>query len=660
MDRFNWPYHNNDSYYNPVYQEDGQHTFHPETGQTSGGGAASGASWSYPGQSYQDFNVQPQIPFSPGPDWESALRTPQPMAMEDVLHSPIPQRDGQYSSQPETGQTSAGGAASEPWWSQPTPGQLQPYQDFNFPAQIPPSFGSDLEYLQPSHQPMVLADSVQNDASLAPSNPQPAAAPGCRPPRAKGRPPAKERFLAGLEAFARGVDLKDCSPTLRFNDYIRNDGTMILRGIGLYRQLTDEQKTLLQEAIIARQNVRPEVPSPAKERFLAGLEAFAQGVALADCSSTLRFSEYIKNDGSLVRKGIPLYNNQLTDAEKTLLREAVIARQNVRPEVIVDDHFLAGLDNYVQGAKLKDCSATISFGNYVSDNGYLHRQGRALLDRLTQADQERVNDALLSRRQFYLNRAMENAPVDERFLAGFDNYVQGVSVLKCSETLQFGVYVSNDGRLHKRGRELFNRLPAEDQNRVNQALATRRKKAAEQISGDLPYFYTALEPYSNGLDLQACSNQRGLSQEERHQKVERYLTPEGGLTVKGQLLIENLSPDEQLEVWKKVEARRQHINPSAQVPELSWPLPEIPALMPEQGGMDPTAMVDPIQTETTVDPMQTEAMWATVWQYTGQAMPGTWAIPSESTEPPIPSYNNEAFGADFQHLYGPHADQYPG
>ncbi|MEJ2066112.1 MAG: hypothetical protein P8X74_23010, partial [Reinekea sp.] len=586
-----------------------------------------------------------QIPFSPGPDWESALRTPQPMAMEDVLHSPIPQRDGQYSSQPETGQTSAGGAASEPWWSQPTPGQLQPYQDFNFPAQIPPSFGSDLEYLQPSHQPMVLADSVQNDASLAPSNPQPAAAPGCRPPRAKGRPPAKERFLAGLEAFARGVDLKDCSPTLRFNDYIRNDGTMILRGIGLYRQLTDEQKTLLQEAIIARQNVRPEVPSPAKERFLAGLEAFAQGVALADCSSTLRFSEYIKNDGSLVRKGIPLYNNQLTDAEKTLLREAVIARQNVRPEVIVDDHFLAGLDNYVQGAKLKDCSATISFGNYVSDNGYLHRQGRALLDRLTQADQERVNDALLSRRQFYLNRAMKTPTVEERFLAGLDSYAQGVLLSDCSRTVQFGSYVTDKGRLFERGEALYKNLLPEDQNRVSQALAARRRWAAERISGDLPHFLAALEPYSYGMDLKECGKQAGLTMEvERYQKVGKYLTPEGGLTPDGELLIENLSPDQQNDVWDKVRQRRQHMDPSAQ-------LPEIPASMPEMEGMDSTAMVDP---------MQTEAMWATVWQLTGQAMPRTWGIPSESVEPLIPSYNNEAFGADFQHYYGPYANQYSG
>ncbi|MEJ2045643.1 MAG: hypothetical protein P8X74_15140 [Reinekea sp.] len=631
MDRFNWSYHNNDPYYNPVYQEDGQHTFHPETGQTSGGGAASGASWSYPGQSYQDFNVQPQIPFSPGPDWESALRTPQPMTMEDIIHSPIHQRDGQY--------TSAGGPASGSWWSQPTPGQFQPYQDFNFPAQIPPSL-----------QPMVLEDSVQNDAPLALSNPQPAAAPGSSMASTERLPPAKERFLAGLEAFAQGVDLTDCSPTLRFSEYIKSDGSMVRKGIRLYDQLADAEKMLLRQAVIARQKVRPEGPGPAKERFLAGLKAFAQGAELNHCSPTLRFSHYIKNDGTMTHQGRCLHN-RFTDGEKNLLSEAVITRRKVLRESTAEGRLLAGLDNYARGVPLVDCSSTINFDDYVTDNGYLYQQGQALRDRLSPEDQERLNDALLSRYRFYLNRAMQNAPVEKRFLAGLDNYAQGAPLINCSATLQYGDCVTDDGRLHQRGRELFDRLSAEDQNRVNQALAARRRKAAEQISGDLPYFYTALEPYSNGLDLQACSNQRGLSQEERHQKVESYLTPEGGLTAKGQLLIENLPLDEQLEVWKKVEARRQHINPSAQVPESPWQLPEIPASMPEMGGMDPTAMVDS---------MQTEAMWATVWQLTGQAMPGTWGIPSESTEPPISSYSNEAFGADFQHQYGPYADQYPG
>ncbi|MEJ2045996.1 MAG: hypothetical protein P8X89_22290 [Reinekea sp.] len=542
--------------YRPIYQEDSQHIFHPETGQTSGGGAASGASWSYPGQSYQDFNVQPQIPFSPGPDWESALRTPQPMAMEDLIRSPIHQRDGQY--------TSAGVPASGPWWSQPTPDQLQTYQDFNFPAQISPSLGSDLEHLQPPLQPMVLEDSVQTDASLAPSNPQPAAAPG-----------------------------SSMAPTERL--------------------------------------------PPVKERFLAGLEAFARGEALVDCSSTLEFTSYINDDGRIVRKGISLCN-RLTDAEKGLLRHAIIARQKTRFGGSSEERFLASLDNYAQGVPVINCSATFpSFKAYVTDDGFLQKPGIALRNRMSQKDQERVNDALLSRQQFYLKRVMNNSPVEERFLAGLDNYAQGIPLANCSATLRFHPFVTDDGKLLKRGEGLYKKLSPEDQDRVNKVLATRRRGAAERISGDLRPFLVALEPYSNGWDLQTCGKQSGLKR-----KVERYLTPEGGLTARGELLIENLPLNEQLAVQRTVEARRQHINPSAQVPESPWQLPEIPASMSEMGRMDPTSMYSP---------MQTEAMMAAAWQYTGQAMPGIWGMPSESAEPSIPHWpGNRAR----------YADQYPG
>ncbi|MEJ2065592.1 MAG: hypothetical protein P8X74_20330 [Reinekea sp.] len=570
MDRINFNAYDHFHYYNQTYQEGGQPTFQPETGQTSGGVAASGTSWNYPGQSYQDFNVQAQIPYSPGPDWESALRTPQPMAMEDLIHGQIHQQDGQYSSY-ETGQTSAGGPASEPWRSQPTPGQLQPYQDSNFPAQIPPSLGSDWEYVQQSPQPNALEGIVENELPLAPSNPQPAAAPR----------PAKERFLAGLEAFAQGVDLRGCSSTIKFSNYIRTDGTLISKGHSLYAQLTKE--------------------------------------------------------------------------EREWLDQAIAARQKSRIDPVFRENFMAGLENYAQGARLIDCSETIVFRRYVSDDGRLHKDGKKLLSRLSPEDQEQFNQALLSRSDFYLKRTIENVPVDERFLTSLDNYARGLKLSECGGGPHFRNYVTYDGKLQKDGRGLYSKMTPQEQDRVDQALATRRRMAAARISGDLLHFLNVLEPYSRGLELHLCRLMSGLQI-----KAEKYLTPEGGLTAKGELLIENLPLNKQLEVKDKVEQRRQLLNPGAQVPEPSWQLPEIPASMPEMAGMDPTAMFDPIQTEAMVDPMQTEAMWASVWQMTGQAMPGTWGIPSESAEPPIPSYNNEAFGADFQHYYGPYADQYPG
>ncbi|MEJ2046225.1 MAG: hypothetical protein P8X89_23460 [Reinekea sp.] len=602
MDRMNSNSYDHFHYYNQTYQGDGQHIFQPGTGQTSGGVAASGASWNHPGQSYQDFNVQEQIPFSPGPDWESALRTPQPMTMEDIIHSQIHQQDGQYSFQPETEQTFAEGPASGPWWSQPAPGQPQPYQNFNFPAQIPPLFESDmgLEYLQSAQsacQPMVLEDAAQNEAHLAPSNPQPAAAPSCGKAPTTELPPAKERFLAGLEAFARGVALKDCSLSLRFRNYIKDDGTIVNRGISLYDQFTEAEKTLLRQAISARQEIKSTKDS-------------------------------------------------------------------------VDKRFLAGLDNYAQGVQLANCSATLKFKTYVTDSGYLHEDGHVLVNRLSPADRQRVNDALLSRRDFYSKRAEDKGSVEKHFLAGLDDYAQDAMLSACAKMICFSKYLTDDGKMNPEGHALYKRLSPQNRNRVNQALVARRRMAAQRIAGDLPYFMKALEPYSTGVDFQTCAKESGLTRKsELYPKVERYLTPEGGLTAKGELLIENLPLEEQLDVKTKVEQRRQLINPGAQVPESPWQLPEIPASMPEMGGMDPTAMVDPMQTEAMVDPMQmeamvdpmqTEAIWASVWQMTGQAMPGIWGIPSESAEPSIPFYDNEAFGVDFQHDYGPYADQYPG
>ncbi|MEJ2044549.1 MAG: hypothetical protein P8X89_14875 [Reinekea sp.] len=706
MDSFYWNGNNANHYYDHCYsqthQEGDQHASQPETGQTSGGVAASGALWSHPvpEQSYQDFNVQAQIPYSPRPDWESFLRTPQPMTMEDIIYSqihqqdaqpetgqtsaggsasgpwwsqPTPdqlqphqdsnfsvhQQDGQYSSQPETGQTSAGGPASGPWWSQPTPDQLQPYQDSNFPVQIQSSLGSDLglEYLQPP-QPMVLEDTIQNDAPLAPFDPQPAAP-------TNGLPPSKERFLAGLEAYARGAALKDCSSSIQFANCIRNDGSMTTYGQGLYKQLTDAEKILLEQAIIARQGTR-DIKVPVKERFLAGLDNYARGAPLAHCSATLKFSIYVTDSGYLHPDGEYL-RDRLPQGEQAQLDDALLSRRkfysskaNRANKAPVEERFLAGLDKYAQGVPLINCSTTIDFGSYVTDTGSLRPRGVGLRKNLLPKDQDRLNAALIARHELHSNRA-NKAPVEERFLAGLDNYAQGVQLDSCSATLSFDIYVTDDGKLHRDGRGLYKRLSPQDQNRVNQALAVRRRMAAERIAGDLPYFIKALKPYSTGVDFHTCAKESGLTRKpERHQKVERYLTPEGGLTARGELLIENLPLEEQLDVKVKVEQRRQLINPGAQVPESPWPMPEIPASMPEMGGMDQAPMVDPMQTETMVDPMQTEAMWATVWQLTGQAVPGTWGMPSESVEPLIPSYDREAFGEDFQYHYDPHADQYPG
>ncbi|MEJ2045950.1 MAG: hypothetical protein P8X74_18985 [Reinekea sp.] len=658
MDRIYCNPDNTDHYcYSQIHQEDGQYISQPETGQTSGT-AASGPLWSHPApdqpQPYQSFDLPAQIPLSPSPNLEYFLNLPQPMTFEDIILSQIYQEDGQHTSQPEAGQTSAEGPASGPSWSHPTLGRPQPYHGFNLPAQIPlwsrPDGGAS--------QPTTVADISQHDALPGSSSSQPAAPSRRRKPRVKGLPPVKERFLAGLEAFGRGVLLKDCSLSIRFSNYIKSDGRLTNLGPGLYDQLTEAEKTRLEQAIIARRGTKL-IKRTIKTRFLEGLDNYAQGVQLKDCSVTLQFKHYATDNGHLHKAGQDvckgLSPKDLARVNQALLcrRESYLKRAMANPTVA--ERFLAGLDNYAQGVQLKDCSETIQFNDYVTDDGRLHPLGQNLRNNLPLEDQARLNQALLCRRESYSNRTMANPSVEKRFLASLDNYARGLLLGECAENIKLRIYVSDDGRLQQgrgQGQSLYHSLSWDDKMRVDQALTARRKIYAQRIAKDVDNFMATLEPYANGLSLQECGKKSGLKK-----KAIAYLTPEGGLTYKGQRLIENLQPGQLNKVLEAIGKRQQHRELNPQVPEPEWQWPENLSSMMELGGMDldPAAMVDPIQAETMYYPMQmesmqTETMWASVWQLTGQAVPG----PSGSAESSIPYYGSETVGTDFRHQYGPH------
>jgi hypothetical protein len=499
----------------------------------------------------------------------------------------------QYISQPEAGQTSGGVAASGPSWSYPTPSQPQPYPDFNFPQWIPPSLGEDLEYLLRTPQPTPWENIIQNDAPPEPSNAQPAV----KKRRRRKFTEVKEQFLASLDKYAHGYTLDGCSTTIDLNAYLNDAGYLRPKGIVLYNKLEQKDKDLVDQALADRQDRKGSKEGPVSDK--------------------------------------------------------------------VRSSFLEGLDAYANGALLRDCSATLSFDVYVTSKGTLHKRGEDLYNCLEQGDKDRIDDALRARREI---------PIDDTFmddfLGGLEAYSRGAPLTECFATVHFSTYVTSDGRLLPAGKRLRKKLAGrEEEILINKALADRKRITAQQISGDLPDFMKALEPYSNGLDLLECGIQSGLTG-----RLERYLTPEGGLTAKGELLIENLPPDEQLEVLNMVGRRKQFTDPSAQpVPESPpW---QLPSSMQDMRGMDQAAMVDPIQSDAMVDPMQTEAMWATAWQLTGQAVPG----PSAPAESPIPYYDSEAIWADFQHPLwpiqtdntertgpphqpgdrGPYADQYP-
>ncbi|MEJ2074507.1 MAG: hypothetical protein P8X79_13730 [Reinekea sp.] len=174
----------------------------------------------------------------------------------------------------------------------------------------------------------------------------------------------------------------------------------------------------------------------------------------------------------------------------------------------------------------------------------------------------------------------------------------------------------------------YNRFCPNDKDRVDRALTDRGRVVTQRTAKDVPKFMDTLEPYGNGLSLQKCGNWSGLKRKETS-----YLTSEGGHTRKGKRQIENLRPDQRNEILDAITKRQRHIELNPQMPEPSWQWPEMLSPMPE---MDPAHR------------MQMEAMRATTWQLTSQAVPG----PLESPEPPIPYYDSDAVGADFQHEYG--------
>ncbi|MEJ2044711.1 MAG: hypothetical protein P8X74_06685 [Reinekea sp.] len=476
-------------------------------------------------------------------------------------YSQMYQEDAQHTAQPEAGQTSAG---------VPTNWALGSHS-----APIPSSPGTDLEYLLRTPQPTTLEEAIlpfpqQNVVEDISHNnelpdPQPTVKKQGRKPRKK-QPPIKERFLAGLKAFEQGASLKDCASSFQFRDYITTNGRMVKRGGALYRQLTAEEKTRLDQAIIAR-------------------------------------------------KGAKVF--QLADKDTTAER------------------FLAGLDKYAQGIPLRDCSATLGFRLYVSDDGRLQKAGQYVYASLRPEDQAQVDKALDSRNRFY----RERVATEQRFLAGLDNYAQGVPLVSCSATLRLGKYLSTDGYLQESGQSLYNRLSLDDKVRVDQALTARGKRFTQGAAKDVATFMAALKPYASGLTLQECGTQSGLKR-----KANTYLTAEGGLTSKGNRLIENLQPDQRNEVWNAIGERQLRTESNLPVPESPWQWPDTLPSMMDMEAVNPAAMAGPTQTEN---------MWATVWQLTGQTMQGRLGIPSELAEPRIDYAGSDAVEEDFQHQYGP-------
>ncbi|MEJ2044618.1 MAG: hypothetical protein P8X74_15580 [Reinekea sp.] len=469
------------------------------------------------------------------------------------------QEYGQHASQPEAGYRFQGipasmASGSVPALEQPdlNPSTLEP---------IPFSPGMDWEYLLRTPQPTTLEEIIQNNTPPVSPTPQPAA------PRR--RLSIRERFMAGIDKYAQGVPLKDCSETIPFRNYVSDSGQLHKRGREVYAGLSSDNQDRVNQALLSRQ----------------------------------------KNCGERsVSKGT------------------------------VEGRFLAGLDKYAQGVPLKECSETLQFANYVADNGSLHQMGQALYDSMSPEDQARVNRALISRSSLHCSWLADNDTIQERFLAVLDDYARGLSIAKCSKYIHLNQYVTDDGHVQtKKGQSLYNRLSKDDKTRVDQALAKRAKIFTRCAAKDVDKFMATLEPYANGLPLSKCGNQSGLKR-----KANDYFTPEGGLTRKGNRLIENLQPDQLTKVWDAINKRPQSMELNPQVPESPWRWPEMLSPMPE---------IDAVNQAPMADLMQGENMSSAIWQLTGQAMQGRF----ESAEPHMDFFGSDAVGADiFSTSIGPH------
>ncbi|MEJ2065614.1 MAG: hypothetical protein P8X74_20440 [Reinekea sp.] len=502
MDRTNWIPCNSDYYsYNQTHQEGAQHASQPEAGQTSFGVPASGASWSHP--AYLNPNTPVQIPSSPGADLEYFLQTFQPTILDEIT-------------QPEAGQTSAGVPTSGMSWSHPA--HLNP----NMPALIPSSPGQDLEYFLRTFQPTILDEITQSEAGQTSAEVPAIGASGSHPAHLNPNMPAripssptKEAFLAGLKAFGQGAPMINCSSSIRFSDYIKSNGEITKFGISLHKLLTEEEKTLLKEAIIDRQDaklIRLADKDTVAERLLEGLDKYARGVPLRECSATLSFRTYVTDSGGLHKSGKKLLSS-LSQEDRMLVNQALASRNAFyrnkwpTPNDPAAERFLAGLDKYEQGAKLVDCSATISFGFYVTDDGRLRQCGERLRANMSEKDQARVNQALAARKEGVAQRASEEM---DQFMTAIEPYANGRPLRECGN--QSGLkrklvtYLSPEGGLRPKGQQLFEKMQPSQRDEVLDAIAKRQRHPKSTKSSQQRPEMPSSMPEMPGINQAAMAN----------------------------------------------------------------------------------------------------------------------------------------------------------
>jgi hypothetical protein len=223
-----------------------------------------------------------------------------------------------------------------------------------------------------------------------------------------GAPTANEQnaqFLAGFESYAQGAPLEECSTTLDFGRYATNHGQLTREGQAMCNNLSRDEVRYVAQALENRSNNyygRSQSPEPVELSFAKGLEKYAQGVPLRDCSDTIDFRHYVSDTGRLTGRGRQLRSHMSGDGQQRVDR-ALASRHE--KESKAPAYFLASLDRYAKGAPMEKCSKRISIDRYVTNDGYLKPEGEALYGHLNPEKRGRVDDALAARRMMTGNRS---------------------------------------------------------------------------------------------------------------------------------------------------------------------------------------------------------------------------------------------------------------
>jgi len=317
-----------------------------------------------------------------------------------------------------------------------------------------------------------------------------------------------------------------------------------------------------------------------QQKFLKGLASYAAGKTLTECgreSGLAVFHNYFSAAGGLQKKGGRTFYDKLPPEQQAEVDQAIAARKVARKVVRVAkamdtesilEKFLVGLPSYAAGKSLAECgreSGWAYFDNYFLNTGGLQRKGQALYDKLPPEGKAEVDQAIRARKA--LGSAIE------KFLRGLKPYAAGKTLKECereSGLASFHNYFLDAGGLKEQGlaqgKALYEKLPPEQQAKVDQAIAARKVARGATVVDKEPVmgkFLAALEPYAAGKNVAECERESGLAW------FRSYLSPAGGLQINGQALYDKLLPEQQAKVDQAIKARKVALVAKAMDTELS-------------------------------------------------------------------------------------------